>query len=180
VFALLDGGAAERQVGQRRDRGDAYGKCQALIPGRGDDCDREIAARRIAEHDQRSRVHAAIGDEPAIGAKAIVEGAGEGSSRSEPVVHHVYSRIGGQCHRGGEWKITLRGRATDVAAAVEVEHGAIGVAGPRVQRDGGDTAQVTDAARHAFQLRRAVVEPRAFGVADSRRAKVADECLEQL
>ena len=48
------------------------------------------------------------------------------------------SGVGGQSHRGGQRKIALRRRATDVAAAVEVQGGAIGAPDLWLQRDGGD------------------------------------------
>ena len=51
----------------------------------------------------------------------------------------MHSRIGGQSHRGGQRQIAFRRRASDVAAAVEVENGAVGAPGLWLQRDNGDT-----------------------------------------
>ena len=78
MFAFLDGGAAESQVGYRRDQGDTDGKCQASIPGRGGDGDGEVPTDRIAQHEQRLRVRTAVRDKPVIGRRQSSKAPGKG------------------------------------------------------------------------------------------------------
>jgi hypothetical protein len=146
VLSLLNRSAAESQVGHRRDQGEANGKRQALIAGRGGDGDREVAADRIAEQHKRLRVHCTVRDKPGIGAQAVLKGAREPSFGGDPIVHHVHSGVAGQSNRGGQRQIAFRRGATDVSSAVKVEHSAIGPADPWFKRGGRDTAQLTCAA----------------------------------
>jgi hypothetical protein len=81
-----------------------------------------------------------------MGAQTVVKGARGAGFGGQPIVQHVHAGIGGQSHRGGQRKMPFRRRATDVAAAVEIEHGAIGPADLRLERDGWDTSQLTSAA----------------------------------